>query len=205
MPSLVDSGVSPDRRPNTRSWCVGMALEPTELLGQAPSLLSDRLSRLCLLLCLVALSPPCLSPLSLFISLSLSWGFFHFLSLSLSLISLLLCLPPPLPAPPHILSCLWGTGNLGDQRDTRRLSCCCLEIIHGGGGAGLDGGWGSTAWHTQRQTEELCHFFGPQCQPLWIELDDPSPWQESNQAAWPEQAQEDLVNEGREGGLGQGI
>ena len=64
----------------------------------------------------------CFSVLKLFSLVCLSA-----LSLSLSLwfsVSLLLSLPHP----PHNRSCLWGTGNLGDQRDTRRLSCCCLEI-----------------------------------------------------------------------------
>lgn len=142
--SLVGSSVCPDRASNAQPRCAGTVLQPTGPPGQAPSLLSDRLSclhrRSAPRRCLSSVSLPCLS-----LSFCLSQGFFH----SLSLISLLLCLPPPLPAPPHILSCLWGTGNLGDQRDTRRLSCCCLEIMHGGG-AGAGGGWGSPARHTQR-------------------------------------------------------
>lgn len=60
-------------------------------------------------------------------------------SLSLSELSFTVSLLLSLLLSPHILSCLWGTGNLGDQRDTGRLSWGHgLEIMHGacGGGAG---------------------------------------------------------------------
>lgn len=83
-----------------------------------------------------------LSPISVSLSLSSLRG-----SLSLSVISLLLSvsLLLSLPLPPHILSCLWGTGNLGDRRDTGRLSYCRLEIMRGGGGAEAGWGWGIPA------------------------------------------------------------
>ena len=85
-------------------------LLPSRLVSGASGSLSRVSAGLNLFFCLEAV----LSRLSLCpVSLSLWFS-----------VSLLLSLP----LPPHILSCLWGTGNLGDQRDTRRLSCCRLEI-----------------------------------------------------------------------------
>lgn len=141
-------------------------------------------------LCLLALEALSLLCLSLSLCLCLGYSFIPLpplrpptlLALALALASLCdlsssVSLLLSLPLPPHILSCLWGTGNLGDQRDTRKPSRCCLEIMRGAGALGWTG-QGSpeptvflpALAHTD--TEELCHS-GPQSRRLWTGPDDP--------------------------------
>lgn len=131
------------------STCVSPSL-PASLCGAS---VSEALS----LLCLSAISLSLCGSLSPVVCLSSLCG-----SLSLSVISLLfsVSLLLSLPLPPHILSCLWGTGNLGDQRDTGRLGCCHrLEIMQGGAWGWMGVGEPRipcaflvpSVWHTQRQ------------------------------------------------------
>lgn len=176
------------------STCVSPSL-PASLCGAS---VSEALS----LLCLSAISLSLCGSLSPVVCLSSLCG-----SLSLSVISLLfsVSLLLSLPLPPHILSCLWGTGNLGDQRDTGRLGCCHRLEIMRGGGLGLDGGGGAqnplrlprTLCVAHTETEELCPLFGPQCPLLWTGPDERAPSQ-----AWCESPPSNLTRVGGSGSLG---